>query len=67
VLRFIFLVGLILSVSTIASVPASFAGESSVETATACLKHIQKLSLLGPELVCLDPTPRVVRLQKLAA
>jgi hypothetical protein len=67
VLRVIVLVGLILSVSTIATASASFAGEGSVETATACLKHIQKLSLLGPELVCLDPTPGVVRLQKLAA
>jgi hypothetical protein len=67
VLRVIVPVGLILSVSTIASASASFAGESTTETATACLRHIQKLSLLGPELVCLDPTRGVVRLQKVAA
>jgi hypothetical protein len=64
VLRVVVLAGLILSSPTVASGSGSLAWEGPAETATACLRYVRKLSLLGPELVCLHSGPDAASRQK---
>jgi hypothetical protein len=62
-IRIAVLVGLLLCATSPESAPAS-SGESAAETATACLRHVQRLAFVAPELICLHSTPKAaVRLK----
>ena len=63
-IRIVVLAGLLLCATTLESATASSGEESTAETATACLRHVQKLAFVAPELICLHSTPKAaVRLK----
>lgn len=66
-IRIALLLGFLLSSVTMVSATAGFAQESSTETAVACASHIQRLTLIAPELICLHAPPRTASHQKSVA